>query len=176
MKQNFFLTGNPGFGKTTVLKRIIKEIGKDNCVGFYTEEIQEDNERIGFKIYDTDGNQGILASIYLDRDVKIGRYGVDMEVFEKICIPIIKNVDENKVIIIDEIGPMQMLSNEFKDLLCYTMMKENVILGTIFYKDYPWIDEFKSRFSLNLILLDCNNRENIHTEIANEIKNQISFK
>ncbi len=42
------LTALPRTGKSTAIKKIVNMLGKDNCGGFYTEEIREDGERVLF--------------------------------------------------------------------------------------------------------------------------------
>ncbi|MCS7180330.1 MAG: AAA family ATPase, partial [bacterium] len=48
MIKNILITGLPGCGKTTLIKEIIKVINFEK-VGFFTEEIREKGERVGFK-------------------------------------------------------------------------------------------------------------------------------
>lgn len=55
---NLLITGRPGIGKTTLIKKISKRILK-NAVGFYTEEIRINDQRWGFKIKTLDGKRGI---------------------------------------------------------------------------------------------------------------------
>ncbi len=111
MKNILLLTARPRTGKSTCIKKIVDLLGKENCVGFYTEEIRdsETSERTGFMIKTLSGKQTVLASIFLDSKLKIGKYGVNIEEFEKICLPILEtSLDNDKILIIDEIGPMQM--------------------------------------------------------------------
>ncbi|MCL6508666.1 MAG: AAA family ATPase, partial [Bryobacteraceae bacterium] len=49
MNQNFLLTGPPGCGKTTVLRRVVELLGDLRLAGFYTEEIRERGRRVGFR-------------------------------------------------------------------------------------------------------------------------------
>ena len=58
-KINILLTGKPGVGKTTVIKKIIEKY-KKNISGFYTEEIREKGNRVGFRIKKTDIAEGLL--------------------------------------------------------------------------------------------------------------------
>ena len=53
------MTGKPGVGKTTVIKKIIEKY-KKNIGGFYTEEIREKGHRVGFRIKKTAGEVGLI--------------------------------------------------------------------------------------------------------------------
>ena len=68
MNSNILLTGRPGIGKTTAVKRIIENIGINRLNGFWSSEIREKGKRIGFSINTLDGRIGILAHIDLNRD------------------------------------------------------------------------------------------------------------
>src|SRR6266480_93311 len=54
MTRKVLLTGRPGCGKTTLIKRVVNELAQP-AGGFYTEEIRERGERVGFKIITLDG-------------------------------------------------------------------------------------------------------------------------
>ena len=80
------LSGEPKVGKTTALKKIIKMVGKENCAGFYTEEICNEFNRIGFDYVSVDGRRIRIADVNFESDIRIGRYGVDINVFEDFAI------------------------------------------------------------------------------------------
>ena len=104
------LTARPRTGKSTAIKKIINMLGIDNCGGFYTEEIRENNERVGFRICTLTGKTALLSHINIKSNYSISRYGVDVDTFEKLCINELENAinnDKVKYIVIDEIGPMQ---------------------------------------------------------------------
>jgi len=70
--RKILITGPPGIGKTTIIKRVIENLqrnGFDVC-GFYTEEIRENNKRAGFKIIGLDGFEGILESAWVKYEIK----------------------------------------------------------------------------------------------------------
>jgi nucleoside-triphosphatase THEP1 len=56
MSANIILiTGQPSSGKSTMVRKIVDELrqnGWKNTKGFYTSEIRESNNRIGFDIHD----------------------------------------------------------------------------------------------------------------------------
>jgi nucleoside-triphosphatase len=53
---NILLTGSPGCGKTTLLKRLAKELEHFQPVGFYSQEIREEGVRKGFGLTSLDGH------------------------------------------------------------------------------------------------------------------------
>ena len=104
-----------------------------------TEEIRKDGERVGFKIVSLNDKEGILADVDLDSPYKISKYGVNLEVFEDIGLKELYRAIDSKDInylIIDEIGPMQLFSNEYKELLLKLLTIDKIVIGTIFYANY----------------------------------------
>jgi len=54
-----------GVGKTTLCKKVCEKLEdlRFECQGFYTEEIREDGQRVGFDVVTMDGKRGPLARI-----------------------------------------------------------------------------------------------------------------
>lgn len=54
-----------GVGKTTLVKKVCDKLEEMNfeCQGFYTEEIREDGQRVGFDVVTLDGKRGPLARV-----------------------------------------------------------------------------------------------------------------
>jgi Cdc6-like AAA superfamily ATPase len=46
--KNLLLTGPPGCGKTTVIRRVVEQMKDRRLAGFYTQEIRQDGQRVGF--------------------------------------------------------------------------------------------------------------------------------
>jgi nucleoside-triphosphatase len=163
------LTAQPRTGKSTAIKKIVNMLGKDNCGGFYTEEIRENGERVGFRICTLSGKTGILSHVNIKSDYRISRYGVDLETFEKICISELENAikDDNvKYIIIDEIGPMQLFSEKYKELLINLLRCNKPIIGTIFMNSYEWLDDFKKQENINLVEITFDNRDSLPLKLV----------
>ena len=77
-KKNIFLTGAPSSGKTTVIKKVIKNLPVP-ANGFYTEEEKIGDKRVGFLMRSLDGEKGYLAHQDIRSDFHIRRYGVSIE-------------------------------------------------------------------------------------------------
>jgi nucleoside-triphosphatase len=160
------LTGESGIGKSTAIKKMISLFDAMYLTGFYTEEIREKDSRVGFIINTLDGKQGVLASIYSDSELRLGRYGVNKEIFEELCLPcIIGGMESGKTLIIDEIGLMQLYSDKYKELLLHLVASNYPTIGTIFYHSHPWIDDFKVNKNIRLIELTPENRDNIPMDL-----------
>lgn len=169
------LTALPRTGKSTAIKKIVQMLGIKNCGGFYTEEIREDGERVGFMIKTLRGESALLSHVNIKSDYKISRYGVDLETFEKVCLKELKDAVNNekiKYIIIDEIGPMQLFSEEYKNLLIDLLKSNKQVIGTIFMNPYEWLDDFKKNKEIKLVEVTLENRDKLPLHIVEEVTNE----
>ncbi|MCS7203479.1 MAG: NTPase [Thermodesulfovibrio sp.] len=165
-----FLTGRPGIGKTTVIKKVV-ELLKDKAVGFWTEEFRDlkTNSREGFKIITTDGRVLIFASKKLNSPYKVGLYGVNIEGFEQTVIPFLEKAinQKNRIVVIDEIGKMELFSDKFVNLVRKIVFNIDYnIIATIPIKDvHPVVASIRRLKIGNLIEVNLENRITIHSYV-----------
>ncbi|MEW6097529.1 MAG: NTPase [bacterium] len=165
MVKHILLTGKPRSGKTTLLMRIVNEI-KSSCGGFYTEEILKENERIGFRIKTIDGKEGILAEKGKKSKFMVGKYGVVLEELERIGVRAIeKAIKDKKIIVIDEIGKMELFSNAFRDVVLKAFSSGKRVIGTIHIQNSRFLNEIKQRNDVCLFEVNLSN----HNEILDRI-------
>lgn len=163
--KNIFITGKPGCGKTSLIKEILKEL-KLKAEGFYTSEIRENGERVGFRISSLDGKEGILAHKNLKTGPRVGRYRVNLRDLEEIGVKsILESLKENKLVIIDEIGKMEMKFQRFRDIIQIALESKNKVLGTIKVTTDPFTDEIKKRKDTKIFYLTRENSGEIKKEI-----------
>ncbi len=162
------LTGKPGIGKTTVVKKVVEKL-KDKVIGFWTEDIRDrTGRRTGFKIITTEGDETILASVYMmDTPYTVGRYSVDINSFEKTVIPVLeKALRSEKIVVIDEIGKMELFSKRFENLIREIFDKKDKILATVPVKNvHPLVKELKERHDCLLIEVNLSNRNSLPEKI-----------
>ncbi|MCL6473397.1 MAG: NTPase [Firmicutes bacterium] len=159
--KNIFITGKPGTGKTTLIKKIIAELNL-NAGGFFTQEVREAGERIGFDILTLDGRRGTLARKGMKSRFRVGKYGVSLNDLDEIAVDSIrKALQENKIVIIDEIGKMELFSEKFKDAVVQALESENIVLGTIKLADDPFTDKIRRRDDTVIFELTAENREEV---------------
>ncbi|GIO96024.1 hypothetical protein J14TS5_11100 [Paenibacillus lautus] len=169
-KHAFLLTGAPRIGKTTMIKQLINAIGPDLCGGFYTEEITNSSERIGFKCVSVRGESVEIAHIENPSSTRIGRYGMDVEAFEDFAVKILENaLSSKKIIVIDEIGLMQMLSASFQKIVQEIITGPRIVLGTIPLESHPEIDIIKYRKEVRILSVNAFNRDTISETLLKDI-------
>jgi nucleoside-triphosphatase len=171
----FLLTGKARMGKTTSIKNIINRVGYDNFGGFYTEEVRDTANRVGFNCVSLSGESQQIADVNSTSSVRVGRYGVEVQSFEKFALPEIRqSLYTKRVTVVDEIGFMQMLSLSFQKLIEDIILSgEHIILGTICLHTHPWIDKIKQLPGLKIYGINEDNRDRITEVVACEIVNII---
>ena len=164
--KNILITGAPGIGKTTLITSLAQRLSSLRLSGFFTREIRVSNKRVGFEIGNFCGNKAILAHISIKSKFRVGKYFVNVKNFERIAIPELKKALENsQIILIDEVGKMELFSEQFKKLLMQILDASIPCAATIMAKSHPFADLIKSRKDCQLFELTIINRNSIVDEI-----------
>ena len=173
MKQKLLLTGRPGCGKTTVIKRVVTELARP-AGGFYTEEIRERGQRVGFKLITLDGKEAVFAHVDFPVAVgpeRVGKYGLDLSALEAIGVAAIRDaVRAERLTVIDEIGPMEIRSSSFRDAVNEALDSGAQILATIVARSLPFTDAIKKCADVTVIEMRPDNREQLFSELSNQLK------
>lgn len=205
MSQFILITGKPGVGKTTIMKKILNNLKTNNiqCKGFYTEEKRNTNNvRIGFNVTTTEGVEGVLARIRYYSTVKIledyinmfnsssemiikpktgsnfqvGKYVVHVNEFENLCLNLVNCEDDSKIILIDEIGKMELLSKKFETAIGSILKssKNLRVIATIPLKNnHNCIKDINEHKNAKLFNVTNTNRENIFLEIMEDVRKKL---
>jgi len=141
-----FLTGAPGAGKTTLIQRIHTHYKNKGLrvSGIITREVREGDQRVGFKITDlASGAEGWLARVGDGVGSRIGKYSVVSEELEEIGVGALKQATESPadLVLVDEIGPMEMTSRPFRDALAKLLSRRGIVIATVKYgSHYPEVE------------------------------------
>jgi nucleoside-triphosphatase len=167
---NYLLTGHPGVGKTTIIKRLIEKL-KIPAGGFYTDEIREDNMRMGFSIVTLSGFKGVLAHRNFKSRYRVGDYGVGVHTLNRAGVREIELcLMEKKVIVTDEIGKMELLSPQFQEVVWKALDADNPVLGTITLARHPFVEKIKARDDVKIYEVTKQNREEVFKALRKELK------
>jgi nucleoside-triphosphatase len=160
-------------GKTTVIKKVAKALG-DQAGGFYTEEIRgTDGRRRGFRLVTLEGDEAVMAHVDLRGEgrPRVSRYGVDVEAIERVGVTALRRaVGANLVVIVDEIGKMELFSEPFKEVVVAAVRGRNPVLATAMSSSHPWVDELKAKQHVQVWNVTLHNRNRMPERVLRRLE------
>jgi len=173
MPPNLLLTGRPGVGKTTLVRRVLEELNDVAASGFYTAEIRSAGRRLGFRIITLDGQEAILAHVEIPGKRRVSRYGVDVATFERVALPGLAPGPHTQLIVIDEIGKMECFSRPFRQAVLRDLEADTAVLATVALRGDRFIEGLKAREDVELVEVTPANREKLVRELAARLRNRV---
>ena len=171
MKRAYLLTGGPGVGKTTIIKQALAGCAA-SAGGFYTEEMRSGGVRQGFRLVTLDGKSATLAHVSIESPYRVSKYGVDLEGLERVGVATLRHaIRYCQVVIIDEIGKMELYSAAFRDAVIEALESQRCVVGTIMLAPHPWADAIKRRPEVEVALVTRQNRDAVAERLARWLKN-----
>ena len=165
MKRVLLLTGRPGTGKTALIKESLAGL-KVRAGGFYTEEIRIGGTRQGFRIVTLDGQEATLAHVGISSPYRVGRYGVDIDGLNGVGVAaLFRALKEGDLVIVDEIGKMELVSSRFKEAVRQAIDGRKKVLGTIMLNPHPFADEIKRHPGVETLLVTGDNRAEVRDRV-----------
>jgi len=172
MGRTLLLTGRPGVGKTTVIKAVAETLG-NRAGGFYTEEIRGPGGRKGFRLVTLDGQETVMAHVNLRGQgrPRVSRYGVDVGAIDRVGVAALRRaMNECEVVIIDEIGKMELFSGQFRDAVLQAAGGPRPVVATVMSKPNPWVDALKSLPQIEIWEVTMENRERMAERVVKWLK------
>ena len=165
------LTGNPGVGKTTVLTKAVSTLKqKGYCVGgMISREVRKGGTRVGFELLDLNGGRrGWLARVNQKHGPQVGKYRVNLEDLDAIgAEAITEAVAQCDIIAIDEIGPMELFSEKFKQATRKALESRKPVLAVVHWKAKDrLIREAKNREDTEMFTVTQENRDKLPEAIV----------
>jgi nucleoside-triphosphatase len=174
LKRLIFITGRPGIGKTSVLLRavgVLKTRGY-KVGGMVSREVRKGGVRVGFEIVDFEtGRRGWLAHVNQPAGPQVSKYRVNLNDLNVIGAGSILNAVANAdVVVVDEIGPMELFSPAFKEAVARAMTSEKPVLGTVHRRARdPLITAIRAREDTEILEVTYENRGNLHNLIIDKV-------
>lgn len=174
LKRLIFLTGRSGVGKTSVLLRAVDILKAEGCNigGMIGREVRERGVRVGFEIVDlATGGKGWLAHVNQPTGPRVSRYRVNLSDLNAVGVTSILNAVENAdVIVIDEIGPMELFSSDFKEAVMSAIKSKKPMMGTIHYRARDLlINTIRAREDAEILEVTRENRRRLHTVLVGRV-------
>lgn len=165
MGKAILLTGRPGCGKTTVIRKVVAALATP-AGGFYTRELRQEGRRVGFEIVTLDGRRGTLSHVEIPGRSRVGRYGVDLATLDELSVGAVRGtLATGGLVVIDEIGPMELLSARFREVVLEVLDSPATLLGTVMRRRTTFTDQIKNHPKVTLIEVTPGNRDTLPAQI-----------
>ncbi len=144
------LTGKPGIGKTTVMRRVAAALAPRRIGGFLTDEIREGGARVGFRIVPFGGPARVMAHVGRGGAARVGRYGVDVAMIDAVAAEALAPSPSIDLYLVDEIGRMECLSRRFVAAMRVLLDSDRRVIATVALRGEGFIAEVKRRRDVEL--------------------------
>ena len=163
--------GRPGSGKTTVVAGLAELLAQRGVEvrGFVTHELREGGRRVGFEVETVAGQRATLAHVGFSGPPRVGRYGVDLDAFEGIALPALEDPPRNGVVLIDELGKMELASQRFREAVSALFDADLALIAAVHVFRDPFTDRLKRRPDVERVQVRRDNRDELPARLADRL-------
>lgn len=159
-----FVSGKPKVGKTTLVLELLDELRHKNVAGLIAPEIK-DKKREGFFLQDIASKEKVLMASTKIRKNRVSKYGVDVKAIDRIVRKVSESVDKADIVVIDEIGKMEMKSKAFREFIDKVLNSEKNVIAVV-HRNFVSLYKNKGIF----FWLDRKNFEKIKEKILSLLR------
>jgi nucleoside-triphosphatase len=164
MAPRIAVTGSPGIGKSTLVAKVVQD-SKRSVGGVLARDRRYKDRRIGFELLDiSTGAVGILAD-ETGSGPQLGKYRVHPEDLDCIGAHAIESSLKCDLIVVDEVGPMELSSRRFVSAVENAISSDRPMLVVL----HEWSNHRlakKIRSTFKVITVTRENRDTITQEIS----------
>ena len=167
------LTGSPGVGKSTVVSKVVLRLKSAGIIvgGCTTAEKRRGGARVGFEVRDlTTGRTGELASTVSKFGPRVGKYRVNLTDLAGVGAAGIEGAAaRSELIVIDEVGPMELVSPEFRRAVAKSIETGKPLLAVVHERlEDDLLGELRSK-AASLTTVTVENRDAVADALASKL-------
>ena len=157
------ITGLPGSGKTYALQRVIEMLQEEEVTigGMIDEPVGDGRHKTGFTVRDImTGETQVFASTEFESKIMVGKIGVDLSKLEEVGVRAIRNAcQECDIIVIDEVGKMEVESEAFVEAVKESLEADKPMIITLHKKSRnPLLQDIRRRDDVRILEVTPTNR------------------
>ena len=168
MATRIAVTGSPGIGKSTLVAKVTSGT-KLRVGGVLARDRRYKDRRTGFELLDlSTGMVGILAD-ESGYGPQLGKYRVHLDDLDRIGAQAVENALGCDLIVVDEVGPMELSSHSFVLAVEKAIASPKPMLVVL----HQWSNHRlakKIRGSFRVLTVTRENRDSLADEIAKALK------
>lgn len=173
MSDIWLVTGPSGIGKSTVVSRVVLRLKSAGVIvgGCVTSERRQKGARVGFDVRDlTNGTQGELASLTRTLGPRVGKYRLNLADLASVGAKGLSDAAaSSELVVIDEAGPMELVSPEFRRAVRTCLLSGKPILAVVHERmEDDLLTELRSQ-AKEIVELTQVNRDEVADRLSGEI-------
>jgi nucleoside-triphosphatase len=166
----WLVSGPPGVGKSTLVSKVVLRLKSAGVIvgGCTTAEKRSGGTRFGFEVRDlTSGRTGELASVESKFGPRVGRYRVNLTDLARIgAAGVDAAATSSELIVIDEVGPMELMSPEFRRAVKRCIDSGKPMLAVVHERlEDDLLNELRAKATAQFALA-TDNRESVAEELG----------
>lgn len=168
--RKLFLTGEPGVGKTTLIRLVVEKLRASTpMTGFLTEEVREQDRRRGFAGRTLDGRSFLLADVGPVGPFRLGSYHVTLEGLEAIGLPALTPGPDTRLVVLDEVGKMESFSLPFRERVERLLASDIPVLASVALHGVGFVKRVRHDPRITLIHMKRDSREGLVGELLRRL-------
>ena len=108
------------------------------------------------------GQETILAHANISSPCQVSKYRVNSDALDRLRVAALRQaLKESDLLVIDEIGNMELMSPQFKEVVTQALGSGKKVLGTIMLNPHPFANKIKRHPEIEVLLVTRDNRPQV---------------